>query len=71
MMAMIEEKRKELHDLINAAPSEKLKELEKLIRITLITQEEPTEEEKKIIEQAEKEFINGEIYSFEEVFGDE
>ncbi|WP_066299346.1 hypothetical protein [Bacillus sp. FJAT-29937] len=70
-MAMLEEKRKQLHDLINAAPSEKLSELEKLIRITLIPEEKPTEEEKKIIEQAEKEFINGETYSFEEVFGNE
>lgn len=70
-MAMIDEKRKELHDLINAAPSEKLKELEKLIRITLIPEGQPTEEEMKIIEQAEKEFENGETYSFEEVFGDE
>lgn len=68
---MIDEKRKELHDLINAAPSEKLKELEKLIRITLIPEGQPTEEEMKIIEQAEKEFENGETYSFEEVFGDE
>ena len=68
---MIDEKRKELHDLINAAPSEKLKELEKLIRITLIPEGQPTEEEMKIIEQAEEEFENGETYSFEEVFGDE
>ncbi len=42
-----------------------------MIRITLIPEEEPTEDEKRIIEQAEKEFIIGETYSFEEVFGDE
>lgn len=71
MMVMMDEKRKKLHDLINTAPSEKLTELEKLIRITLIPEEEPSEEEKKIIEKAEKEFINGETYSFEEVFGEE
>ncbi|MCC3357758.1 hypothetical protein [Bacillus sp. REN16] len=71
-MAMMDEKRKELHDLITAAPSEKLKELEGLIRIlTLIPEEKPTEEEMKIIEQAEKEFENGETYSFEAVFRDE
>lgn len=70
-MSMLE-KRKQLHDLIDGLPDDKLPDaFEFFLSIIGEEPEEITEEDKKDIEEAIAEYERGEYYTLEEVFGDD
>lgn len=72
-MAMIEEKkRKQLIDIINGLPAEKLPEAyDFFIDLFGEEPEEINEQDKKDIQEAIEEYKKGEAYSFDEVFGED
>lgn len=57
-------RREDVHKLIEAVPDEKLPDLVKLIKSLSMPEEEPTEDEVKAIEKANKEYENGKTYTY-------
>lgn len=57
-------KREEIYKLIERVPDEKLSDLAKLIKLLTIPEVEPIEMEIEAIKEAQKEYKNGETYSY-------
>ncbi|WP_262176627.1 hypothetical protein [Saccharococcus sp. Marseille-Q5394] len=62
--------REYFYELIDKIPKEKLPELRIELLKMAIPEVEPTPEEIEAIERGLEEFARGEVYSFEEVFGE-
>jgi hypothetical protein len=57
-------RREDIYKLIDKVPDEKLSELAKIIKVLTKSEDEPTEEEIEAKVQANKEYENGETYSY-------
>lgn len=69
---MLEIKKKQLHDLIDSLPEDKLPSAyDFFLNILDEETEDLTEEDEKDIDEALSEYERGEYYTFEEVFGDD
>lgn len=62
--------REYFYELIDKIPEEKLPELRIALLKMAIPEVEPTPEEIEAIERGREEVARGEVYSFEEVFGE-
>jgi hypothetical protein len=57
-------RREDVLKMVELVPDEKLSELVKMINLLTIPEEEPTEDEIKIIDVARKEYESGETYTY-------